>query len=123
MAYRPLDRAGAFYTFISAEPEQARRAAQIARTEFDRFVKDGPGESEMGAAKNKIASAATIKGELPMGRLAAVGGDWVYRKQYIPLAEQLDMLFAVTRNDVADLARQYNLTATTTLALGPLKDL
>ncbi|MCK4274891.1 MAG: insulinase family protein [Phycisphaerae bacterium] len=123
MAYRPLDGAGAFYTFISAEPEQARRAAQIARTEFDRFVKDGPGESEMRAAKNKIASAATIKGELPMGRLAAVGGDWVYRKQYMSLTEQIDMLFAVTRNDVADLARQYNLTATTTLALGPLKDL
>ena len=123
MAYDLMDHAGAFATFITADPDRAPRAVQIAKDELKRFMDDGATATELDAAKNKIASAATLKGEVPMGRLSAVGFDWVYRREYVPLPDQIETLFAVTRDDVLDVARTYDLTAATTLALGPLESL
>ena len=121
MGFAPMDQAGAFMTFISADAEQAAKALKIAQMEILHFVNDGPEDAELGPAKNKIASGATLKGELPMGRLAAVGFDWVYRGDYTPLAEQIDKLFAVTGDQIHELARSYDLTRATVVALGPLE--
>ena len=123
MAYEPLDHAGAFVTTLCASPDRAAEAVRIARDELRKFQDEGPTEAELQAAKNKIATGATLNGELPMGRLTAVGFDWVYRREYVPLAEQIDMLFAVTRREVLAVAREYDLTTATLLALGPVETL
>jgi predicted Zn-dependent peptidase len=123
MAYDALDGSGIFLTFLSADPGSAREALRIAQDELKRFQVDGPTEAELLAAKNKIASGATLKGEVPMGRLTAVGYDWVYRKEYVPLADQIETLFAVTAGEVLEVARACDLTATTIVALGPLEEL
>jgi predicted Zn-dependent peptidase len=122
-AYSPMDGAGGMMTFVSTSPDQAQRVMDIVRDEFAAFAKDGPTEGELEAAKNKIASSATVKSELPMGRLTAVGFDWVYRKEYQPLPAQIETLFAVTRDDVHRLAQDCELTRPTTLALGPMESL
>jgi len=121
--YDLLDHAGAFLTFISTEADRAAEAVQIAKDTFKKFLDEGPTEAEMRASKNKIASGATRKGELPMGRLTAVGFDWVYRREYVPLADQIDIVFAVTGEEVLSLARRYDLTSVGLLALGPLEKL
>jgi len=123
MHYDAMDHAGGFVTFISTEPQQAGEAARIARDEFGKFRDEGPTEPELAAAQHKEAARTTLQGELPMGRLGAVGSDWVYRGEYIPLAEQIERIFAVTPEDIADLARRYDPTATTMLTLGPLEEL
>ena len=123
MTFDPLDGEGAFVTFISCDAERAGEVVKVAQEEFRKFVADGPTEGELRAAKNKIASGATLKGELPMGRLTDVGFDWVYRQEHTPLAEQIDQMFAVTADQVASLARDFDLTATTILALGPMESL
>ena len=123
MSYDPLDRAGAFLTFISTDPSRAAEVLDIAAREFRTFMDEGPTDHELQAAKNKIASGATLKGELPMGRLTEVGLDWVYRGVYEPLSRQIDCMFQVTAADVLDVVRAYDLTATTVLALGPLESL
>ncbi len=123
MSYSPMDRAGAMLTFISTDAERASQAVRIARQEFEKFKDTGATEAELQAARNKIASGATLKGELPMGRLTAVGFDWVYRREYVPLAEEIDALFAVSAADVFDVSRRYDLSATAILALGPLETL
>ncbi|MCJ7543189.1 MAG: insulinase family protein [Phycisphaerae bacterium] len=117
--YEPLDGTGAFLTMLSCDPGRASEAVRIARAEFRRFLDDRPSEAELLAAKNKIASAATLKGELPMGRLTSVGFDWVYRKEHVALAKELDAYFAVTADQVLEVARRYDLMAMTVLGLGP----
>jgi len=121
--YDSLDGAGVFLTFMSCDSGQASRVAEIARRELAEFQHSGPTEAEMLSAKNKIASGATLKGEVPMGRLTAVGYDWVYRGEYVPLAEQIATLFAVTAEQVVDVARKYDLDRTMLVALGPLEKL
>jgi predicted Zn-dependent peptidase len=123
MAYDMLDGTGGFMTFISTDPKRGAEALDIALAEFDKIMTGGFGELELQAAKNKIASAATLKGEVPMGRLTAVGFDWVYRKDYMPLAQQIEQLFEVTADDVMSVAREYDLTKVTILALGPLEQI
>ena len=122
-AYEPFDHAGLMFTFITADAENAPRALSIAREEFRKLRDEGPTDAELAAAKNKTASGATLKGELPMGRLSAVGFDWLYRNEYVPLAEQIEQLFAVTRDEVAAVLREYDMTAFTSLALGPVEAL
>ena len=56
-------------------------------------------------------------------RLAAVALDWIYRKEYVPLKDQINMLLTVSRQEVHELARQYRLSAATVVALGPLETL
>ena len=122
-ACESLDGTGAVLTFLVTAPDRAAEALGIARDELKRFQDDGPTDRELTAARNKTASAATLKGELPMGRLTAVGFDWVYRRRYRSLAEHIDRLMAVTAGDIVRVARQYDLTRTTVLGLGPNKTL
>ena len=122
-AYDMLDGTGGFMTFISTDPKRGAEALDIVLGEFAEIMKDGFSDFELQAAKNKIASAATLKGEAPMGRLTAVGFDWVYRKEYMPLAQQIEKLFAVTADDVISVAREFDLTKVTVLALGPMEQI
>ena len=61
----------------------------------------------------------TLQGELPMGRLIPLGFGWIYRKEYRSLAQELEVLQAVTLEDVNTLLQQYPLEKVTTLGLGP----
>ena len=122
-SYEPMDGAGGFLTFLSCDPHRAAQAIDLADAELRKLRDEGPTEAELTAAKNKIACAATLRGELPMGRLTAVGFDWAYRRQYVPLAEQIASLLTVTPKQVQDVARQYDLAAATVVALGPLESL
>ena len=123
MTYSPMDGTGSMLTFISADPDNTNKVKEIALAEFKKFCDEGPTSTELEAAQNKIASSATIKGELPMGRLTAVGFDWVYRNEYVPLKEQIDEIFSVTTQQILELAKTIKLDKITTLALGPLESL
>jgi len=121
--YEPFDGTGAMLTFICTDPALAAEALQIARAEYVKFVAEGPSEAELVAAKNKIASAATLKGELPMGRLTAVGSDWVYRQDYRPLPEHIERILAIIGEEVHSLARRDSPADATVLSLGPNESL
>ncbi len=122
-SFAALDGEGVFMTFISADADRAAEALQIARDELAKFAADGPTAAELTAAKNKIASGATTSGELPLGRMSELGREWMYCGKYIPLAEHIEKLFDVTEGDIAKLVGKYDLSATTTLGLGPLEKL
>jgi predicted Zn-dependent peptidase len=117
--YDPMDGIGAMLTFLTTDPRRASEALRITRQELKRFLESGPTASELTAAKNKIASASVIKGELPMGRLTAVGFEWLYKKTYTPLAEQIEKMMAVTAEQVLAVAREWRLDDVTTVTLGP----
>ncbi len=119
--YDPLDNAGAMLTFVTADPDRAAEALRIVRAEFATFLDSGPTESELVAAKNKITSAGVLQGELPMGRLTAVGFEWVYRQSYTPLADQIDEMMAVTAEEILDVARSCQIGDAALLGLGPLE--
>jgi predicted Zn-dependent peptidase len=121
--YMPMDQAGAYYTSLSADPDSASKALEVAEAEMRRLREDGPTDAELTAARNKIASATTLEGELPMGRLTAVGFDWVYRGEYVSMAEHVRRTLAVSREQVLGVLGEFDLSATSVCGLGPLESL
>ncbi len=119
VSYDPMDGLGAMITMITADPQRSGEALEIVHREFDRLMRDGITAEELSAAKNKIASASVLRGELPMGRLTAVGFDWLYRHTYAPLDKQIEEMMATTADEILTVARQYNLNESTIVSLGP----
>ncbi len=120
--YSAMDQAGTLVTFVFCDPAKADHALQIVCREFETFLEEGPTEAELRAARNKIATAFTVRGELPMGRLSSLGAEWTYCRQYVTLQEELDRLLAVSAEDVLSVAREFDLLSCSQLTLGPRDD-
>lgn len=119
-SYSPADRAGALVTYASTDPDRTEQVLDIVRAEMQKLAADGVDEAELTAAKNKIATSETLKGEVPMGRLTAVGFDWMYNGTHEPLSDEIDKLLAVTADDLMTLMRKYPWDSPTILTLGPV---
>jgi len=63
-----------------------------------------------------------LSGERPRGRLFVVGSDWIYRREYRSVAEDLDTVAALGRDDIAAVLAKYPLTRGTTVTIGPLRE-
>ena len=73
----------------------------------------------MERAKNKIATTATLQGERPLGRMQAVGMQWLYQKRYSPLAVELEKMMKITIDDVRRVFQQDRFGPATILSLKP----
>ncbi len=119
MEYDPMDGTGAYYTYISCDPDKADKVVEMARGCMEDVRKNGITAEQLNASKNKIASGMTLHSELPMGRLVGLGFNWVYRKTYMDINEELGRLKAVDVDEIMGLLEDYPLADWTVLKLGP----
>lgn len=113
---------GMYYTWLACEPDEAeenlRRLGEIYRAiEHDGFTED-----ELRQAKNKVKARVVLSSERPRSRLFNVGGNWLQRREYRTVSDDLASLDAVTLDDLHAVVRKYPLTKCTTVTVGPLKD-
>ena len=80
---------------------------------------EGITEAELQQAKNKVRSQLVLSSERPSRRMFGVGGDWVYRREYRSLEEDLDLVAAIRLDQVADVLQRYSLVEGTALTIGP----
>lgn len=117
-SFMPMDQAGAYHGFACCDPA---RAEEVEAT-LAKVIAGFGGElddAEIERARNKIATAATLSGERPLGRMMALGGQWLYLGEYRSLEEELQHLMRVTRQDVLDLLDAYPFENATTMRLTP----
>ena len=119
LEYEPMDGTGLFYAYISCDPENADKVMEVVKMALTEVRLDGVTEQELVASKNKIASTATLHGELPMGRLVPLGANWVYRKEYRSLAEEITAIESVGAEDVQRILEDYPLEKFSVYRLGP----
>jgi predicted Zn-dependent peptidase len=102
------DGTGCFSAFVSTTPEQldtvVGRAKQILSTPLD-FTDD-----DLDRAKAKVMSRIVLDGELPMGRLMALGLEWNYRRESTPLATVIERVRALSRSDIEAALARYRLS-------------
>jgi predicted Zn-dependent peptidase len=114
---------GLFMTYMSCGPDAAaenmRRIAEI----YHRAETEGVKEIELKQAKSKINSRVVLGSERPRGRLFTVGGNWLQRREYRTVHDDLEAVDAITLDDVTAVLARYPLSTSTTVAIGPLKDL
>ncbi len=111
--------AGVFVTQISCAPEDAEEVYERAMEVYKTAHAEGVTEAELRQAKNKVRSQLVLSSERPARRLFAVGGDWVYRREYRSLENDLDLVAAITLDEVAAVLKRYSLLEGTTLSIGP----
>jgi predicted Zn-dependent peptidase len=116
--FYPHDACGSFYIALTTAPERSEQALKIARDELEK-VKGDLTDDEVARAKNKIASSLVLQGEVPLGRMRSIGGQWIYNKQYRSLELDMATLQAVTRDSLLDLMDEFRFDPMTIVSLGP----
>lgn len=112
--------AGLFITYLSCDPEQAAENLETIRDIFRQVEAEGITAEELEQAKNKVNSRVVLASERPRGRLYAVATDWVQRRQYRSVHDDLEAVAAITRDDIAAVLAKYKLSQGMTVTIGPL---
>lgn len=120
LAYNDLDGSGIWMSYLCCQPEDAMSNLERIAAICDEFNRNGPTEEELELARNKVASRIVLAGERPMGRLSSLGGNWLYRREYRSIKDDLDAIRSVTLEEIRSLLDQYPIRQTTTIGLGPL---
>ncbi|WP_437203195.1 M16 family metallopeptidase [Planctomicrobium sp. SH664] len=120
LGYNDYDGSGTWTTYLCSQPEETHRNLERIAAIYEEFNRTGPTLEEFEQARNKVASRIVIGSERPMGRLAALGDNWVYRREYRSVADDLQSLRNLTLQDIRELLDRYPLTQTTLAGLGPL---
>jgi predicted Zn-dependent peptidase len=112
------DCAGSYVAFASCDPDRAQHVEQIMLKTIEHFV-DAIDPAEIERAKNKIATAFTLAGENPAGRMRGLGQQWTYLGRYLPLELELERIMAVEVDHVRQLIDAMPFSPRTIVRLGP----
>jgi predicted Zn-dependent peptidase len=115
--------AGMFLTYMSCDPEYAAENLKRIAGIYQNAIAKGITQAELDQAKNKINSRVVLGSERPRGRLFNVGANWVQRREYRSVRNDLDAVEAITLKDVAAVQQKYPLTQPTTFVVGPLAEI
>jgi predicted Zn-dependent peptidase len=123
LSYQDYNQAGAYFTFLSCEPEAAQaNLARIAEV-YQSAMSYGVTEEELAQAKNKVSARSVLRSERPMGRLASLGFHWMYHQAYIAVEEELEAFNRVTVADLRRLLAEWPPWPMTIVSVGPTTDL
>jgi predicted Zn-dependent peptidase len=115
--------AGMMMTYMSCEPEQTADNLRRILKIYGEVEAEGVTAAELEQAKSKVRSRIVLGSERPRGRLFAVGSDWVYRREYRPVEDDLGVVAGLTVADLQAVLAKYPLTNATTVTIGPLAEL
>ena len=114
---------GMLYTWLSCVPEDAAENFARLREIYAEAEAKGFTEEELRQARSKVKARVVLGSERPRNRLFNVGGNWMQRREYRSVTNDLVTLDDVTLDELhAELAK-YPLTRATTVSIGPLKEL
>lgn len=116
--FYPHDGCGSFYLSLVTDPDKQEQALEIALKELQRVKRD-LNDDEVNRARNKIASSLVLGGELPLGRMRAIGSQWIYTGEYRSLDDDMRVLMGVTTDSLRSLMDDFTFDPMTVVTLGP----
>lgn len=121
LGHYEYDGTGLFVTYLACTPEKCEDNLQRILDIYRQACAEGIGEAEVERARNKITSRVVLASEKPRSRLFHVGSSWLHARPYRSVREELDALASVTAADIESLMREFPLSESTTIAVGPLE--
>jgi predicted Zn-dependent peptidase len=103
------DGAGCFSAYLSTSPDRLEQVISIAKKILS-TPRDFSGQ-DLDRAKAKVCSRIVLDGEMPMGRLMALGLEWTYRKESTPLSAIIERVRGVTRKDINSALERFTLSS------------
>jgi len=123
LSYQDYNGAGAFYTFLSCEPDQAQANLGRIGAAYRLIGAEGPTDEELTQAKNKVLARTVLRSERPMGRLMPLGFHWTYRREHLPVAGEMEAYSAVTAADLRRVLDCWPLLPMTVVSVGPTTEI
>ncbi len=121
VGYYEFEETGAYLTFLNGPPEETKANLKRITKIYADVNKRGVTSDELEQAKNKVCSRLVLRGERPMGRLGGLGNNWLFRREYRSIADDVAIVQGITQSDIRRLLDQFPLAQTTTIGVGPLK--
>ncbi|MCB0323989.1 MAG: insulinase family protein [Bdellovibrionales bacterium] len=112
-----MDGAGMIYSYLSSTPELIDQAEEVLR-KILRTPKEFT-DDDLQRAITKLGTRLVLQGESSMRRLMAVGLDWMYRQEYVPLAEELARFKTVSRGSIYEALEKFPLEPTARVRMMP----
>lgn len=114
--------AGMFYTWLACEPDMVEENLERLRDILVGVEREGVTEDELRQAKNKVKARVVLSSERPQSRLFNVGGNWLQRREYRAVADDLKALDDVTVPQIREVLAKYPMTQASTITVGPRED-
>jgi len=109
------------FTWLSCAPEDAEANFERLQGVYRQAEAKGFTEEELRQARSKVKARVVLGSERPRNRLFNVGGNWMQRREYRSVCNDLATLDAVTLAQVHAVLAKYPLTRATTVTVGPLR--
>jgi len=116
--YDGHDACGDFYIYASGDPDRADEIWSVVEREVDNLVASLT-DDDLERLRNRLATAVTLAGERPGGRMQRLGRQWMYHARYRSLEEELARINAVKLTDLRALAEEFPFRPRTTGRLIP----
>lgn len=123
ISYQDYNGAGAFYTFLSCEPDEAQNNLVRIADVYKAAMRDGVTSQELEQAQNKVLSRTVLRSERPMGRLMSLGFHWTYRREHLTVEAELDAYAKVTVADIRRVLERWPLMPMTVVSVGPTTEI
>lgn len=117
--YNEYDGCGAWFTYLNGEPEATEENLSRIQAILAAVNRDGITSEELERARNKVCSRIVLRGERPMGRLGSLGNNWLYRREYSTLQDDLAAIKSVSPDQIRELLARFPLETLTTITIGP----
>jgi predicted Zn-dependent peptidase len=114
---------GMFYTWMSCAPDDATENFATLRNVQQAAEAKGFATDELDRARSKLKARVVLGSERPRNRLFNVGGNWMQRREYRSVADDLATIDAVTLDDIHAVLAKYPLSKASTVTVGPLAEL
>ena len=119
LSFQDYDGCGAWMSYMCCRPEDAEENLERISRIYDAVSENGVTGEELEQARNKVASRVVLQSERPMGRLSSLGGNWLHRREYRSVRDDLETLSSVSETDVRELLDEFPLTPVTVVSVGP----
>jgi predicted Zn-dependent peptidase len=114
--------AGMYYTWLACEPDLIEQNLALLNSIFHQVESTGVTDAELRQAKNKVKARVVLSSERPQSRLFNVAGNWLQRREYRTVADDLKALDDVSMNDLRAVLRRFPLSRRSTITVGPRND-
>ncbi len=117
-SYEPHDGCGDFFVYASCPPERADEVWAVVEKECADLAHT-TSEGDLEKMRSKLATAVTLAGERPGGRMQRLGKLWTYLGRHLTLEEELEAINRVTLNDVRSVYEAFPFQPRTVGKLTP----
>ena len=103
---------GDYYVFASCDPANIAKVEQEITNQISSLI-ESLTEQDTRRLIAKTATAATIAGEQPEGRMQRLGRHWTYLNRYETLEREVERMASVTLDDLREVAKAYPISLKT----------